>query len=337
MRHFINSIDTSADELVLYHGTLKDNVESIGINGLEAQIGKTVEHFYSGYEDVVPTVFASDVTGLRKCTSAIGHQLWNKTGDRTYGYSYEGMREHGALCVIKAEADHFSHADKDSVDYGTHPPHVEPNDYYTDRDITVDFILVGDELMNFLEENGIHLPKRNLQESIVNGGIEYEEWYDKYGEWVGEAIGLEEDELPKLFDLFWDAVGTVEFNSEKEIYRGMTINKNYLKRFMKGAETVNVHWTTNFDIAQRFSGEGTGHGNDMRVILVAQCKPEYVDLGMSIALELIQYEGEQEIRLKEHTDINIHKIIFLNEEHKPVISIDTNITTSTGSRLDWMN
>lgn len=335
MRHFINSIDTSADELVLYHGTLKDNVEAIGINGLEAQIGQTVEHFYSGNDDITPVVFAADSSGLRKCTSAIGHQLWMKSGDRTYGYSYEGMREHGAICVIKADADRFTHADEESINYGEYPSHVELNDYYTDNDVTVDIILVGDDLMEFLESQGINLPKSNLSESIINGGIEYDEWFDKYGEWVGEAIGLEESELPKLQDMFWDAVGIVEENSNSEIYRGMTLNQNYMKRFMAGAETVNVHWSTDMRIAQRFSNEGTGNGNDLRVILVAQCKPEYVDLGMSIALELIQYEDEQEIRLKEHTHIHIHKIIFLDDTHNPVETIETNIDASTGSRLDW--
>lgn len=336
MRHLINAIDTSADELVLYHGTLIDNIEGIGINGLEAKIGNTVEHFYSGNDDITPVIFAADAAGLRKCTSAIGHQLWMKSGDRTYGYSYEGMREHGAICVIKADADRFSHADEESVNYGEHPSHVELNDYYTDSGfISVDIILVGDELMEFLDAQGIVLPRQNVNESIINGGIEYDEWYDKYGEWVGEAIGLEEEELPKLHDMFWDAVGNVEFNSEKEIYRGMTLNKNYMKRFMTGAETVNVHWTTDFRIAQRFSNEGTGNGNDLRVILVAKCKPEYVDLGMSIALELIQYEDEQEIRLKENTMINIHKIIFLDENHNPIDTIETSIDASTGSRLDW--
>jgi hypothetical protein len=157
------------EPLILYHGTLRDNIDAITENGLTAQVGEFVKHFYDEEDDVDDLVFAADKNGLQKCVNGIAHLVWGKTGNRTFAFTLEAMRQYGALCVIEADVSAFSHRKDDMDDH--HPYTVEPGDYYSRDDVMVDRIMVGDDLAQFLVQNGVFALSEDVESPISQSAV----------------------------------------------------------------------------------------------------------------------------------------------------------------------
>lgn len=162
MRQFINIVENASDEhLVLYHATLRDNVNEIMLNGLQARVGEMVKHFYVDDEtteaDLEPLVFAADVGRLQACVNAMAHLIWQvkfnrDPSKRTRAFSMSAIREFGAVCVIEADVSAFEHHDGD---YAVAYPHaVEDGDYFSRDAVSVDRVIVGEELISFIDAHG---------------------------------------------------------------------------------------------------------------------------------------------------------------------------------------
>lgn len=132
----------------LYHGTLIRYVPDILEQGLWPSLGDFTRDAYAENEEVgdhLPDlVFAADKEGLRKCVSAIYGQM----RVLKINWTPETFRVNAALLILRGKVERFSHR-YDQEDEN-HPVTVEPEDYYTDRHITVDAVLTGAKLIRFL-------------------------------------------------------------------------------------------------------------------------------------------------------------------------------------------
>ena len=157
-REFMNLDENAEDELTLYNGTIRSNISAIKLRGLVARAGAMVSHFYgSDDEELEPLVFAADIRGLKGCVAAMGRLIAETMGTRTGAYSEEAIRKYGALCVIEADPEDFTHHHRDddpTADYEDHPIQSEPGDYYSRYDVQVDRVIVGDDLIGFLKQHG---------------------------------------------------------------------------------------------------------------------------------------------------------------------------------------
>lgn len=146
---------------ILYHGTLKEFVPDIMDLGLLPQVGKFTAHAYQEYaEHGIPldnVVFAADLSGLKKCVSAIVGQMRHHYSQFAQNkiMTEKDFFDHAALLVIKTGKKRFEyHGGKwDEI----HPPQVEPQDYYTRGADLPDMVLTNERLKKLLDRVKIDL------------------------------------------------------------------------------------------------------------------------------------------------------------------------------------
>ena len=153
----------------LYHGTLRRNVSAIMHSGLSPTLGEFTKDAYD-YDaedddlrnEYAHLVFAADKQGLDKAVSAIGSWIGIAYPDTPEPYGAAALERYGALCVIRHGEVRYGfehHEDDDPPEWARQ---VEPEDYYTDRRITPDYILTGKKLINFLIRHGALGDERRL-------------------------------------------------------------------------------------------------------------------------------------------------------------------------------
>lgn len=173
-----NKISNLLIEKTLYHGTITHNLESIEQNGLIPTIGSFVADSYAGSVegDVMDylenLLYATDKQQIDKARTAIIYQIGSKLNKSSRSVTDEDFERYGALCVIKNGDEIFNfHSEKD-VEYGRAPLGVETGDYYTDEEVTPDYILTGKKLTNFFKQYGLYPLKkdrlRSVNESVQN-------------------------------------------------------------------------------------------------------------------------------------------------------------------------
>lgn len=142
----------------LYHGTSLPRAKKILQQGLEPKVGDLVNQFYDdpdtyGDQDLEPLVFAADKGGLNATISAMIAAIKADYGDRPE--SIEELVSRGALLVMYQGEDDFYQRKEDEKDewgdYEEHPLQTEPGDYYSSEGTTVDAVLTGNKLRNFLK------------------------------------------------------------------------------------------------------------------------------------------------------------------------------------------
>lgn len=155
-----------------------------------------------------------------------------------------------------------------------------------------------------------------LMESFNADEVVYSEWFEEFGEWVGEGMGLEEDELDSMESMFDTRLEQLWEMDGRTIYRGMFVPHSFLADLKSGKATVNVHWTYDRDVALRFVMEGkamASHGG-VGIVLESKIDLTKVNMAKTVALMMIDYEEEAEIRLKERAKIHIDAFTIFEDE-----------------------
>jgi hypothetical protein len=154
----------------LYHGTLRKYINNIQQVGLVPSVGQfTLDAYGHTAEDehgFANLVFAADKDGLDNCHSAIGSwiRLVYPTQTRPYGPS--AIFLYGALCVIKEGGGFFDRMDPDEGDSPEWAGQVERGDYYTDRRVKVDYIIMGKKLIQLFNQYDIFYDYANEKNTI---------------------------------------------------------------------------------------------------------------------------------------------------------------------------
>jgi hypothetical protein len=139
----------------LFHGTLQEFVPDILEIGLVPSLGEFTKHAYDEYVsagiEMPKLVFAADKDGISGCFSAIIGAMRQKKIKLTP----ENFLKHAAILIIK-DSSRFQHRDGDGSDDWDNDryPQVEPGDYFTDRSVSVDFVLTGKKVMDLFRRYG---------------------------------------------------------------------------------------------------------------------------------------------------------------------------------------
>jgi hypothetical protein len=158
----------SPDKLMLFHGTIVDNKQSIMDDGLIPGIGNWVADSYGtefeteeDYEQAVKKlVFLADVYSLDKSVGAIIYNTGKKLGKSFHDVTEDDIRQNGLLAIIDFGYGKFEHRPENEKEdfYTEYPMTVEPGDWYSNEGIMPDRVLEGPQLMDFLYDHG-ELPK----------------------------------------------------------------------------------------------------------------------------------------------------------------------------------
>ena len=182
----------------------------------------------------------------------------------------------------------------------------------------------------------------NIVEDFQGHEIDFEEWFDQYGSDVAEGSGIAEELEEQGIDASEEAIrfaieerfsshlDNVLFRMSKPLYRGMTVTQDGLDAILQGKGQVGIHWSVDPRIARRFANEGDA---DIAVIISAVAPANSVDIPRSVYLSFINYEEEDEIRLKPHSPVEITGVIVVDRQAKDISSHSVNVTASTGPNL----
>lgn len=97
-------------EVSLYHGTIRDNYNSIAELGLVPEVGQFIQNAYGDeYENAgidindhfTPLTFAADKKNLDRAQTAMKHHIANKLGKDFHEVDEMDIRNHGLMVKIK--------------------------------------------------------------------------------------------------------------------------------------------------------------------------------------------------------------------------------------------
>lgn len=186
---FLKEQEEGDEELIrLFHGTIKDNLESIKQEGLIPKVGDFVRDMYEGElqssginideDDNLALVFFADKKGLDRCLTAIKHMIARKYNISFHKVNKKMIEEEGLLFVIdfhlnekdEGRIRHKSDDTDEFDDYGDYPITVEPGDYFTSDFVSYEEIkkvIYGQELIDFFNVNlnGV------IKEEKIKGGL----------------------------------------------------------------------------------------------------------------------------------------------------------------------
>jgi hypothetical protein len=133
---------SEARRMLLYHGTLKENVPSILGKGLQPRVGSFVRAAYGNTADLPPATFAATKSGLIKVIAAIVAAINQKLG--LGGITDDEFFRYGAVVVLERTPDWYR------TNHPQTPRQAEPGDYWTQATVTPVKVLVDDELERFI-------------------------------------------------------------------------------------------------------------------------------------------------------------------------------------------
>lgn len=141
-------------EYTLYHGTIRDNEDSIRRFGLIPRVGNFVDSYYD--DDLEELIFAADKATIKNAINAIGFHIAKKLNKGRNELTLDDVRKHGMLILIKSGEDRFTHRPRsdDLSDQDDHPATVEPGDWYSGDRVKPSLILTGNALIRYLEKSG---------------------------------------------------------------------------------------------------------------------------------------------------------------------------------------
>lgn len=182
----------------------------------------------------------------------------------------------------------------------------------------------------------------DLIENLDTKTLDFNKWFDSYGTDVAEGSGILDDLDENGVDINHNTVraaveerfaGHVERVMERiklPMYRGMTVSRAALAAILDGQGQVGVHWSVDPAVAHQFSREGDG---ELSIIMSATVPESSVDIERSIYLSFINFEDEDEVRLKPHSPVHITKIVVIDKKTNVSSQYDTTVTDSTGPNL----
>lgn len=140
----------------LYHGTIKEYVNSIVINGLVPKIGHHTRTVYK--QDIIPLVFLSDVDNLFRCVSAMGNHInWFYGIDKPDCFRKAAIHEFGAIAIVEYNTDIIQYVPDEFADDDViccNHVQVEPGNYFSESKVPVVGVLCGDDLVELLASKG---------------------------------------------------------------------------------------------------------------------------------------------------------------------------------------
>lgn len=157
-------------EKTLYHGTITHNIPSIEENGLMPTIGDFVKNMYSGAVDgdvmdyLEEMLYATDKKQIDKARTAIIYQIANKLGKNYHSVTNKDFEMYGALAVLKNGDEYFDFHSEEDMEHGRAPLGVETGDYYTQDEVSPDYILTGKKLTSFFRKFGLYPIKDEVNE-----------------------------------------------------------------------------------------------------------------------------------------------------------------------------
>lgn len=167
----------------LYHGTIVDNKESIESIGLVPSVGEFIKEMYGDLdldgmdEEYGALVYAASRDGLQQVANAIEHQVAAKLGIPSYKVTEQNIWQHGLLAVIKDGECQMSHSSAVSEYEKEDKPYLEPDDWFSEDCVGVDFFLTGGALIRFFKSRGITFGPRDffgkLREKLKNLAYKY--------------------------------------------------------------------------------------------------------------------------------------------------------------------
>lgn len=160
-------------ERTLYHGTLIDNEASIRSLGLYPTVGEFIKQMYAvEIEDdgldlkQHALVYAADKNSLQKSLNAIIAQVGNKLGKTFHSVTEEDIRNHGLLAVIKDGESAMKQAGSRDDGFESDYQFLEPEDWYSDDSVGIDYFLKGSALLKFFKRQGLSVesPEKKREE-----------------------------------------------------------------------------------------------------------------------------------------------------------------------------
>ena len=172
---------------------------------------------------------------------------------------------------------------------------------------------------------------------VETPSIDFDEWYREYGTDVAEGSGIldsiddsgeeitDESVYRAVASQFRHHYDNVLARMGATLFRGMTVDHGAVEDILVGKGKVGVHWSLDADIARRFASEGD---KAISIILQGHADASSVDVPRSIYLSFINYEDEDEIRLRPNSPMTITKVSIVGGE-----SVDVDVTNTTGPAL----
>lgn len=169
------SISSSLFERTLYHGTVIDNEESIRKIGLMPSVGDFIKQMYDEEESEIDEeenslVYAADKESLQKSLNAITAQVGKKLNKPFHDVTENDIRNHGLLAVIKSGDELMNKAPSREEYHTKYGPHLnyrflEPEDWYTQDLVGVDYFLKGSKLINFFKKYSLSFNDMDAQKT----------------------------------------------------------------------------------------------------------------------------------------------------------------------------
>lgn len=155
--------DEEDESVTLYHGTIRDNYQSIKDHGIVPSVGNFVNKFYDDDREKEELVFMAEKESLRSALNAILFQVGHKLGKTLWDVDLKDIRDHGLLAVIEPDKENMRKLDSQyretdldgNVESHDYPSTVESRDVFSRESVEPTYYLVGTQLVQFILENNL--------------------------------------------------------------------------------------------------------------------------------------------------------------------------------------